>query len=88
MSGRGRPKGENQEMAAEEGLGPMGLVLQMREGNPESQGQPPADGNVKQMDFPLEQHRYPMSVSHLPYERMSLFLICGLPNNHCAHTAL
>ena len=41
-------------MAAEEGLGPMGLVLQMREGNPESQGQPPADGNVKQMDFPLE----------------------------------
>lgn len=40
------------------------------------------------MDFPLEQHRQPMSLSHLPYERMPLFLICGLPNNHCAHTAL
>lgn len=25
----------------------------MEKGNPESHGQPPADGNVKQMDFPL-----------------------------------
>ena len=29
-----------------------------------------------------------MTLSHLPYRRMSLLLIDGLPNNHCAHTAL
>lgn len=32
-------------------------------------------------------HRWPMTLSHLPYGRMSLLRIRGLPNNHCAHTA-
>lgn len=27
-------------------------------------------------------------LGHLPYRRMSLLLTGGLPNNHCAHTAL
>lgn len=29
-----------------------------------------------------------MTLGHLPYRRMSLLLIGGLPNNHCAHKAL
>ena len=38
--------------------------------------------------FHPELPKWPMMISHLPYRRMSLLLICGLPNNHCAHTAL
>lgn len=54
-------------MAAEEGLGPMGLVLQVEEGNPESHGQPPADGNIKQMDFPLELTKVTQSCRKLDF---------------------
>lgn len=34
------------------------------------------------------QHRWLMTLGHLPCRRMALLLIGGLPNNHCAHTAL
>lgn len=89
----GDRRGRAQEMAAEEGLGSMRPVLQMEEGNLESHGQPLADGNVQQMDFPLEPMKVTQSCRKLDFspvrpmsdfpQNCQIINLCSLSHRFC-----